>query len=63
MAPVKKRYIRSNQAPFMNKNIQKSFMTRSRLRNNFLRDKTTESKTAYNKQRNYINYKKVRTQK
>ena len=28
-------------------------MTRSRLRNNFLRDKTTESKTAYNKQRNY----------
>ena len=28
-------------------------MTSSRLRNNFLRGKTTESKTAYNKQRNY----------
>ena len=52
-APVKKRYIRSNQAPFMNKNLQKSFMTRSRLRNKFLKNMTRENKVAYNKQRNY----------
>ena len=52
-APVKKRHIRANQAPFMNKNLQKAFMTRSRLRNNFLKHKTMENKEAYNRQRNY----------
>ena len=52
-APIKKRHIRANQAPFMNKKLQKAFMTRSRLRNNFLKDKTMENKVAYNRQRNY----------
>ena len=61
-APVKKSYIRSNQAPFMNKNLQKAFMTRSRLRNNFLKNKTKENKLAYNKQRNYC-VSLVRTEK
>ena len=53
MAPIKKRSVRSNQAPFMNKNLKKAFMTRSRMRNNFLKNKTKENKEIYNKQRNY----------
>ena len=51
LAPVKKRYIRSNQAPFMSRALQKSFMTRSRLRNRFLENRTNVNKTLYKKQR------------
>ena len=32
-APLKKRYVRANQAPFMNKKLSKEIMTRIRLRN------------------------------
>ena len=34
-APIKKRYVRRNQVPFMNKKINKEIMKRSRLRNKF----------------------------
>ena len=44
-APIKKRYIRENQSPFMNKTLQKSVMTRSRLRNKFLKNKTLQIKS------------------
>ena len=47
-APIKKSYIRANQGPFMNKALQKTVMTRSRLRNKFLKNETV-----YKKQRNY----------
>ena len=52
-APIKKRYIRANQGPFMNKALQKAVMTRSRLRNKFLKNKTQSNESAYKKQRNY----------
>ena len=52
-APLKKRYVRANQAPFMNKKLSKEIMTRSRLRDKFLKTKTGENRKAYNKQRNY----------
>ena len=32
-APIKQRYVRANQAPFINKTINKEIMKRSRLRN------------------------------
>ena len=32
-APIKKKYARGNQMPFMTKNLSKEIMTRSRLRN------------------------------
>ena len=51
-APLKKRYVRANQAPFMNKKINKEIMKRSRLRNKFLKSKTDVDRRAYNKQRN-----------
>ena len=52
-APLKKRYIRANNAPFMTKDLCKSIMVRSRLRNKFLKLKTIESRKAYQEQRNY----------
>ena len=39
---VKKRYIRANNAPFMNKELYKAIMTRSRLRNRYLKLKTNK---------------------
>ena len=52
-APLKKRYVRANQAPFMNKKLSKEIMTRSRLRNKFLKTKTDANRKAYNQQLNY----------
>ena len=52
-APFKKRMVRANQRVFMNKEIRKAIMVRSRLRNKFLKERTTFSREAYNKQRNY----------
>ena len=50
---IKHKYIRSNQSPFMNKEISKAIMNRTRLRNSFLRTRCIRGKEAYNKQRNY----------
>ena len=52
-APQKIKYVRGNQMPFMTKQLSKEIMKRSRLRNNFLRNRTEENKILYNRQRNY----------
>ena len=51
-ALTKKKYIRANHANFVTKALRKAIMLRSRLRNIFLKEKSLESKKAYNKQRN-----------
>ena len=51
-APIKKRHVRANQVPFINKKINKEIMKRSRLRNKFLNTKNDIDRKAYNKQRN-----------
>ena len=51
-APIKKRFVRANQAPFINKKINKEIMKRSRLRNKLLNTKSDIDRKAYNKQRN-----------
>ena len=51
-APIKQKYIRLNQRPFITKKIRKEIMKRSRLRNIYLRDSSPVAKQAYNKQRN-----------
>ena len=53
-APLKKRYVRANQSPFMNKKLSKEIMKRSRLRNKFLNTKSDIDRKACNKQRNYV---------
>ena len=52
-APIEKKYLRANQGEFMSKELNKAIMTRSRLRNKYLKEKSADSKIAYDKQRNY----------
>ena len=51
-APLKKKFVRGNNAPFMNREFQKEIYVRSRLRNKYWVEPTTENKVAYQKQRN-----------
>ena len=53
-APSKTRYVRANQAPYMNKKLSKEIMKRSRLRNKFLNTRSELDRKVYNKQRNYV---------
>ena len=61
-APIKQKYFRANEAPFMVKELHKEIMKRSRLRSNFLRTKSQEDRLKYNKQRNFCK-KLLRTTK
>ena len=51
-APLKKKYMRANEGPFVTKEIRKAIMFRSKLANTHYRTNSKESKVAYNKQRN-----------
>ena len=53
MAPLKQKHIRDNQSPFMNKDLHKAIMTRTRLRNRFLKEPNPMNRLAYKKQMNY----------
>ena len=53
-APMKQKYIRANTAPFMNKKLSKAVMTRSRLKNKFLKNPNAINKATYKKHRNYV---------
>ena len=53
-ATLKKRYVRANQPPFMNKKVSKEIMKRLRLRNKFLNTKSDIDRKVYYKQRNYV---------
>ena len=50
--PVKKKYLRANHANFVTKQLRKAIMKRSKLRNDFLKDRNDASQSAYRKQRN-----------
>ena len=52
-APMKEKLVRANNAPFMTKKLSKAIMTRSRLRNRFLKNPNNVTKNNYNKQRNF----------
>ena len=51
-APQKKKYLRSNQSPFMNKSLSKAIMLRSKFRNIFVKKGREENRRNYSKQRN-----------
>ena len=38
VAPIKRKYARGNQMPFMTKELSKEIMARSRLKNKYLTD-------------------------
>ena len=44
-APFKERMVRANQRVFLNKEIHKAIMIRSRLKTKFLKEKTAEKHT------------------
>ena len=51
-APCKKKYVRGNHSPFMNKSFSKAIMLRAKLRNIFLKNRTQGNKGRCTKQRN-----------
>ena len=57
-APLKKKFIRGNQAPFMTRNLKKETYTRSRFRNILCKNPTKESEKLYQKQRNSVALKR-----
>ena len=52
-APMKEKYVRANNAPFMNKALCKAIMNRSRARNKYLKLPNEINRASYKKQRNY----------
>ena len=52
-APLKHKYIRGNQQPFITKEYTKAVMTRSRFRNKYLLNRTPENKFNFTQQRNF----------
>ena len=52
----KKRHLRSNHKPFINNEISKAIMTKTRLRNRFLKNKSNQNRDLFCNQRNlYLN--------
>ena len=51
-APIKRKYIRANEAPFMTKDLHKAIMKRSKLRNNFLKSRNLSDRKNYTSRRN-----------
>ena len=51
-APMKQKYIRANNSPFMTKLLRQNICHRSKLRNKFLKQPTRENNILYKKQRN-----------
>ena len=51
-APEKRKYIRANQANFMDSKLNHAIMLRSKLRNKFLKSRSNKDGEAYKKQRN-----------
>ena len=64
IAPCKQKYTRGNHLSFMDKTVSKEIMKRTRLRNQFFKNRTDESKSRYTKQRNYcaLLLRKTKTQ-
>ena len=52
-APLKERYVRYNQAKFMNKILQKAIMNSSRLLNRYRKEKTDATRSAYKRRINF----------
>ena len=52
-APMKEKYIRRNQAPFMNKNVQKAIMVPTQLLNKFRKENSFINELVYKEQRNF----------
>ena len=52
MLQKNQKFIRANNSNFVTKNLRKAILKRSKLRSKYLRERTNEAKSLYNKQRN-----------
>ena len=61
-APIKKKILRANHAPYITKALRKAIMRRSHLQNLYFKKKTPEALNEFKKQKNYCSrlYKKER---
>ena len=61
-APLKKKFLRANHAPYMTKTLQKAIMRRSQLQTKYFKNKSQNDYLAFKKQRNFCSklYKKER---
>ena len=59
---LKKKFLRSNQAPYMTKALRKAIMRRSELESKYFKNKTNENKARFKKQKSFCSklYKKER---
>ena len=59
-APLKKKFLRGNPAPYMTKQLRKAIMRRSELESKYLKNRTVDNKAKFKKQKNYCSklYKK-----
>ena len=53
-APYKKKIIRGNHAPYMNRQLRKAIMKRNELQTKYYRTKANLEFEAFEKQRNYV---------
>ena len=51
-APMKRKLVRANNAPFMNSKLAKEIMNRSRMKNRYNKDPSNENEANYKRQRN-----------
>ena len=61
-APLKKKFLRANHAPYMTKTLRKAIMRRSQLQTKYFKNKSQNDYLAFKKQRNFCSklYKKER---
>ena len=52
VAPLKNKFLRASHSKFVTKVVSKAIMLRTKLRNQFLKKRTVEARTKYNKPRN-----------
>ena len=59
-APLKQRYIRANEVPYMTRILRKAIMKRSQLESKFYKTKSASDQINYKRQKNYVSrlYKK-----
>ena len=57
-APLKKKFVRGNQAPFMNRVFQKGIYTRTRLKNKYWQDPSRENEPAYKKRNLFLSIRR-----
>ena len=53
-APRKKKYLRGNNMPFMNKNLVNAHRKRTRLRNKFFKNRPETNRACYNNKKNFF---------